>query len=155
MQIWGLPVSFPGFRGQGKLLTLRPSVSHLANGEAVAAFAMAGARDHRKSTGSRSFLLGLLQEALCVHPGAAMLEAPVDSSLTVPELPEPDTVVTILWGWEVGAGGNGALSGGWEGRNERTPPGLGLLKMHKNWPWDQGGKRHSKLREQHVQYLEL
>lgn len=32
---------------------------------------------------------------------------------------------------------------------------LGLFRKNKNWPCGQGGKRHSRPREQHVQCLEL
>lgn len=39
-----------------------------------------------KSVGPCHFLLSLLQEALCGHPGPAMLGAPADSGLTAPEL---------------------------------------------------------------------
>lgn len=44
------------------------------------------------------FPAGSALKALCVHPGPAMLEALVDSSLTVPEPPEPDTIVPTVVG---------------------------------------------------------
>lgn len=51
--------------------------------------------------------------------------------------------------------GKGDLSGSWEGCKEKGTRVLGLFRMNKSWPWKQGGEQHSRLKEQHVQFLEL
>lgn len=50
--------------------------------------------------------------------------------------------------------GRRALSRGWEGCTEKGTPVLGLFSMNQSWAWDQGGEKHSRLREQHIQCLE-